>query len=179
MPLKKGHSPEVIRQNVREMVAAGHDPKQAVAAALSTARKYKKMWYGGMYSEGGEVSVDEDDDASSYNSEQAENSLGAIRDMGEYHPESVASPESQDHQRDLAKALWDKQESYEMMSEGGLVEGMDGDEMPDEHMASDTDEPMSDMPEKPAPLEHTMSGLSEQARMALQAKKKQRRFAQG
>ena len=39
MPLKKGKSKAVIGQNIREMEASGHEPKQAIAAALNTARK--------------------------------------------------------------------------------------------------------------------------------------------
>ena len=41
MPLKKGKSKKVVNENIREMVRSGHPQKQAVAAALSTARKKK------------------------------------------------------------------------------------------------------------------------------------------
>lgn len=39
MPLHKGKSKEVVSENIREMVQAGHPQKQAVAAALNQARK--------------------------------------------------------------------------------------------------------------------------------------------
>lgn len=39
MPLQKGNSNKVIGNNIKEMIAAGHPQKQAVAAALSNARK--------------------------------------------------------------------------------------------------------------------------------------------
>lgn len=42
MPLHKGKSQEVISGNIREMVRAGHPQKQAIAAALSTARESAK-----------------------------------------------------------------------------------------------------------------------------------------
>lgn len=42
MPLKKGTLKRTISRNIREMIHAGHSHKQAVAAALSTARKSGK-----------------------------------------------------------------------------------------------------------------------------------------
>lgn len=42
MPLRKGKSRKVISSNIREMEASGHPHKQAVAAALSQARKSKR-----------------------------------------------------------------------------------------------------------------------------------------
>ena len=39
MPLQSGYSKEVIQNNIRELIKAGHDPKQSAAIAYSNARK--------------------------------------------------------------------------------------------------------------------------------------------
>lgn len=42
MPLKKGSSRKTVSANIRKMMREGYPQKQAVAASLSTARRYKR-----------------------------------------------------------------------------------------------------------------------------------------
>ena len=42
MPLKKGTSNKIREKNIKTEIAAGKDPKQAVAIAYSEQRKNKK-----------------------------------------------------------------------------------------------------------------------------------------
>ncbi len=42
MPLKKGASKEVIKENIKKEIEAGKPRKQAVAIAYSEARRFKR-----------------------------------------------------------------------------------------------------------------------------------------
>jgi hypothetical protein len=42
MPLIKSGSKKAREENIKEMIASGHNPKQAVAAGYSQQRKFKK-----------------------------------------------------------------------------------------------------------------------------------------
>lgn len=42
MPLKKGSSRKVVSENIRELISSGRPQKQAIAIALSEARRSKK-----------------------------------------------------------------------------------------------------------------------------------------
>lgn len=175
MPMKHGHSPEVVHQNIKEMVAAGHPLKQAVAAALAMKRKSKKM------AEGGMVDPDDDMDLGTDNSEDAQRSLAEIQKAGRSLPQDIASPEMEEHSDHLAKALYKQAQDEEKLhfADGGLIEGMedreDGNE-PSMAMPADTDEPMSAEPEHPAPLEHAVVSLNEVQKQAIMDRKRKRKF---
>lgn len=144
MPLHKGHSPEIVRANIKEMVKSGYRPKQAVAASLAKARKYKKMSDGGqVVSDGGMGDMPQEEYFKGGKDESMEKmdrkgpedfqrSLNEIREDGEYYPSEVANPNEQDEARGFAAALRRKamgEMSPEGYAYGGMVQdGPEGDE---------------------------------------------------
>lgn len=161
MPLMKSHTDEAREQNIKEMIAAGHDPDQAVAAGYANQRKYKKM------AEGGQVIDDYDQDATSDMDQEADRSLGELRDLGAQHPEVIQNPEQHEAEMELAKKLHDEVEAQELFS-GGIVEELDDvNSAKKTKIVADTGAPMSTMPSHPADDEWTAA-----ARAAIAKKKK-------
>jgi hypothetical protein len=97
----KGHSPEVVHSNIKELVRAGHDPKQAIAIALANSRKSKMMAEGGM--------VDDDNDMP--------RDLYEINEAAVEPPEDISNPEEIAENFDMTK-----------MAMGGMVQPMTSDE---------------------------------------------------
>ena len=66
VPLERGTDRKTISGNIREMIASGHPQKQAVAAALDTARRsgadIKPNPHRRSYAKGGSVKIHEEDD---------------------------------------------------------------------------------------------------------------------
>lgn len=169
MPLKKGKSHEVISGNIKELVKAGHDPKQAVAIALSHSRKY---------AEGGEVDGMEMDDMTK--GDYAPRSLREEESVAFDYPEFISNPKTQKqamsfsdmlHKQAMEDINDEDEDGYAM---GGLVV-KEGDaefgNKPSEDMEDSTEELMSAEPMKPS------NPLDEEAMAAINEKKKKRRYA--
>lgn len=113
MPLKKGKSHEVISSNIKELVKAGHDPKQAVAIALSESRKHM--------SEGGLA----EPETSDMGPEDYSRNIVQLDQQGDMNPAAVMNPDYQKEDQAFADALKrmaglaKESEGYAM---GGLVE---------------------------------------------------------
>lgn len=191
MPLKKGSSPEVLHANIKELVSAGHDPKQAIAIALAHKMKY---------AEGGMVDEDDDDGLETNNDESAHRSLNEIQIQGMEPSQDVMNPEMEEHNAMLAKALYKKSAEHDKLkyADGGQVPESDGQSYAErfqkgflgqgkamggliegEHdldLDDGTEEPMSDEPKGLSAEKDTMGQLSEAAKLALAEKKKRRRF---
>lgn len=162
MPMRKSHTDEDREANIQEMVAAGHDPDQAVAAAYANQKKYKKM------ADGGIVTNDYDEDASSDMDQEADRSVNELQDLAAQHPEIIQNPEQHKAEMELAKKLHDEVESQELYS-GGLVEDFDtnAEEPKKTKIVADTGAPMSTMPYHAADDEWSAA-----ARAAIAKKKK-------
>lgn len=182
MPLIKSGSHEAMKNNIREMVKAGHPLKQAVAAAFAQKRKY--MAHGGIVED----------------SEEDEGSIDAGGDMGA--PGMPVYPMGDDqeglsentmHAEMLAEHLQSKlyaannnHVSYKAddpmaghkIYDGSLTEDKDAlhaalGAKPEVHEGDGAEEPMSDEPAKSGKIEHELP----QAHLdALAEKKKKRRF---
>lgn len=195
MPLKKGHSQEVVSSNIKELVRSGRKPKQAIAVALSNARKYKHMAAGGM--------IDDDEDEMG--------SMNVAGDMGAAG--EAVYPEGQDQEglspnvmlaEKLAEGLQarkyvanDNSVSYEAddmvagkkMNKGGIVQPesdtMVGNKPELDWIDDGMGEPMSVQAKSKGaggPMAHapvgdpTGMGLSEEAKAAIARKKKSRMY---
>lgn len=101
MPLKKGRSPDVVQSNIKELIAAGHSQKQAVAAALAEKRKH--MAHGGL------VDDDEDDDKELETPTEIQHAM-------QYEPDEVGG------HKELAASLRDQLDEVQGFSDGGEVE---------------------------------------------------------
>jgi hypothetical protein len=166
MPLKKGHSSEVVSSNIKDLVRAGHEPKQAMAIALAAKRKSKMMADGGMIQEEGTVGepvypMDSDNQGLSPKTE-------------------AVSEENDDLQADKYSAN-DNTHSFEAddmvsgkkMSQGGLVQP----ETTGEKLGTKPDLAwINNGPEDTMSRADGMRGLSDEAKMALMAKKMKRRI---
>ncbi len=145
----KGHSPDVIHGNIKELVKSGRDPKQAIAIALANARNSKKMAMGGM--------VEEDEDMPS--------DLYEINSRAVDAPEDISNPEEQAEDGQVAFSL-------KMGNPGGMEEGLE--QTPsNELMGAKPSEDMKDGLEEPMPM------LSSEVMEALKNKKKNRRYMNG
>lgn len=132
MPLQKGRSPEVVSSNIKELVKAGHPQKQAIAIAIASKRKFKKMASGGLADDeyassdfdatGTPQPVDSGDEdamlvhkpsggskldyrADEPMKDDEQRSLNEIREDGEYYPSEVENPMEQQEAKGFAAAL--------------------------------------------------------------------------
>ena len=209
MPLKKGSSRETVSHNIKEMVASGHKPKQAIAASLANARKYKNMAKGGQVFQEGDDESDEslhEDALGSVDSHADEGEAGEPINPVQDDPRGLSA--NVETQETLAKALqaagfssnnnsndFDPDDSVagSHMSKGGQVQSEQGQPLgnkPDLDWIDDGNgEPMSvqaGSKGQPGSLEHRPmvmeagdvkpSGLSKEAQLAIDKRKKARKY---
>lgn len=106
MPLINSHTDEAREKNIKEMIDAGHDPKQAVAAGYAHQRKMKKM------AEGGRVEEEKIEDETS----DPHRGLFELQESSEPNGEDLS--EEPEYDKMVAHAL----KSEQSLSTGGDVE---------------------------------------------------------
>ncbi len=95
MSMKKGHSQQVVSENIKSLIRSGQKQKHAVAKALANARSSKKM----MMAEGGMVEKQDDDK--------------------EINPSEILKQKPEGS----AKRAKEYSEKINFFAEGGMVEG--------------------------------------------------------
>lgn len=157
MPLKKGHSKEVLHENIQEMIRAGHPVKQAVAASYANQRKYKKMADGGMVEDDSHIEDETGD--------------GHQEDVGELQHDTQSMDGDADYLM-LGNALGKIHEDHGY-AHGGMVDEEDDDETVAEGGPAT---PMAEMPITTDNTAEMSAGLSEEQKKALMMKKQKRVF---
>jgi hypothetical protein len=129
MPLKKGFSQESISKNIKTEMDSGRPHKQAIAIALSEARRARKakMAYGGVvYGNEPEASESAKDDLHDYKRElnKAREESPRLAYGGEVrHDEDLAFPEHHDSAGEPhEEGKLEDEDPMEFMNEGGIVE---------------------------------------------------------
>ncbi len=150
MPLKMGHSPEVVSENIKELRKSGRPQKQAIAIALANKRKSEKMADGGIV-EGHDIADDMDDEKYSTVGEEE----------AEMQPEGTIP----DHEM-LAQALH-KHEDY--LAHGGMVNEEAGESEPEQALEGPVENENN----------LGMMNLGEAARKALAEHKMKRKHKRG
>lgn len=178
--MKKGHSTATVSHNIREKVKAGMHPKQAIASSLASARKYKGMAMGG-YVEG------EDEDDGSVDSAADAGAPGQPVYPMDHDDQGLS--ESVEMVGMLAKALqaqkYGKNDNSVSYKADAPVMGKEMDEpslldesgVMHEELGS---KPFEDSvePKKPASMDHAAAGLTDDARKAIEERKRKRIFMQ-
>ena len=188
MPLKKGFSQSVISHNVKEMMASGHEHKQAVSAAMASAHKYHKMAKGGMVYQDGDFEPDvpeqKEGDKLMYLNNGPEHDR-SIREMSEQasFQDTPTNPHMQDEDSMFAHAMRKRHMHMggEMMAYGGMVENKPsapGDMMKQHEGDSDIGYMQADnRPSAPGDMNThpSMEGLSEAVKEAIMNNKKKKK----
>lgn len=163
-----------MAKNIKDMVRSGMKPKHAVASFLADKYKEKKM------SQGGVVGMDEDDGSSEepgmpvYPMKDGEDGLSDIV----MQEQALAK-----HLQEERYAANDNTVSYESNDAvSGSKMNRSGVEQPEHGEAlgtkPDLDWINEDRTEQPMPKVPSGMGLSDEAKMAIEKKKKARRFVQ-